>query len=231
MNKKIAVIGLGHFGINLCTKLTLLGADVLAIDKDHDKLEHIKDAVTHTVCLDSCDEKVLQAQGLEEFDAVIIALRDNFEDTLLTITNLQKLQIKRIIVRATTDKHHQILEHLGVSEVILPEEEAAFRLARTLTMENIVDSFTLEDDYTIIEAETPGEYVGKTLRELSLRKNLGVSLITIRRSEFQKGIFGIGKGKVDRIIGIPTPETSIERGDILVVFGPEKKIRSLFSAK
>lgn len=231
MNKKIAVIGLGHFGQYLSAKLSQLGAEVLAIDKDHEKLAHIKDLVTQTVCLDSCDEKVLLAQGLDEFDAIVIALRDNFEDTLLTITNLQKLKVKRIIVRATTDRHHQILEYLGVSEVILPEEEAAHRLGHSLTMENIIDSFTLEDDYTIIEAETPGEYVGKSLRELSLRKNVGVSLITIRRSQFKKGIFGFGKGKVDRIIGIPSPETIIERGDILVVFGPEKKIRSLFQHK
>lgn len=228
MKKKIAVIGLGHFGEYLCMKLSDSGSEVLAIDKDAEKLDQIKDVVTQTVCLDSCDEKVLRSQGLDEFDAIVIALRDNFEETLLTIMNLQKIGVKRIIVRAVTDQHQQILQHLGVDEILLPEEETAIRLAQTLTMENIIDSFSLNDDYIIIEAEAPGEYIGKTLKELELRKSFGVSLITIRRMTEKKGVLGFSKKNVEKIIGIPDAGTVIERGDILVVFGPEKNIKKVF---
>ncbi|QOJ28129.1 MAG: TrkA family potassium uptake protein [Ignavibacteriales bacterium] len=228
MRKKIAVIGLGHFGEYLSQKLSDSGSEVLAIDKDPEKLEQIKDAVTQTVCLDSCDEKVLRSQGLEEFDAVVIALRDNFEETLLTIMNLQKIGVKRIIVRAVTAEHQQILRHLGVDEVLLPEEETAIRLAQSLTMENIIDSFSLNDDYIIIEAEAPGEYIGKTIRELDMRKSFGVSLITIRRMTESKGVLGFGKKSIEKIIGIPDADTVVERGDILVLFGPEKNIKKVF---
>ncbi|MCC6548753.1 MAG: TrkA family potassium uptake protein [Ignavibacteriaceae bacterium] len=228
MRKKIAVIGLGHFGEYLCLKLTDLGSEVLAIDRDREKLDQIKDVVIHTVCLDSCDLKVLRTQGLEEFDAVVIALRDNFEETLLTIMNLQKIGVKRIIVRAVTAQHQQILQHLGVAEILLPEEETAIRLAQSLTMKNIIDSFSLNDDYIIIEAEAPGEYIGRSLKDLELRKNFGVSLITIRRMAESKGVLGIGKKNIEKIIGIPDAGTVIERGDILVVFGPEKNIKKVF---
>ncbi|GMU86807.1 MAG: potassium transporter Trk [Ignavibacteriales bacterium] len=231
MRKKIAVIGLGHFGEYLCLKLTDSGTEVLAIDKDAEKLDQIKDSVTQTICLDSCDLKVLRSQGLEEFDAVVIALRDNFEETLLTIMNLQKIGVKRIIVRAVTAQHQQILQHLGVAEVLLPEEETAIRLAQSLTMENIIDSFSLNDDYIIIEAEAPGEYIGKTLKELELRKSFGVSLITIRRMAESKGVFGISKKNVEKIVGLPEADTVIERGDILVVFGPEKNIKKVFAKR
>ncbi|MEX1276944.1 MAG: TrkA family potassium uptake protein [Bacteroidota bacterium] len=231
MNKKIAVIGMGHFGIHLAIGLAKKGADVLAIDDSLDRLDEVKDQVTHTVRLDATEETPLRSQGLEEFDAVVVAIGDNFEASLLTVAMLQKVGVNRIIVRATTAVHERILEHLGVKEIILPAAEAAERLANSLLFENVLDSYALSSDYTIAEVTVPDGFIGRTVEELDLQKRFEISLVTIKRMGKKSELFGLRKKEVETILGVPQPGTRVERGDILVVFGAKQAIQRLTEAE
>jgi len=227
MAKRFAVIGLGHFGHELAIGLTEKGSEVLAIDSSLDRLEEIKDKVTHTVRLDATDEKALRNQGIEDFDAVVVAIGDDFEATLLTVAVLQQIGIKRIIVRGTTPVHERILDHLEIAEIILPEVEAARRLADSLVLESVLDTFSVSSDHAIVEAPAPETLIGKSLRELRLPQEYHVSLVTIKRARRQPGLLGMRTKTVEVIVGIPTAETVIERGDILLVFGSRKAIERM----
>jgi trk system potassium uptake protein len=227
MLKKYAVIGLGNFGSYLASELTRKGAEVLAIDSDIDKLEDIKDSVSHTVKMDTTEVKSLKDQGLEEYDAVIVGIGDDFEASILTVSMLQQLGIKRIIVRATTSTHERILQHLDIEEIILPAQETADRLANSLMLEKVIDSFALTSEYTIVEAKSPEKFFGKTLLEINLRQKYEINVITIKKIEMKRRVFGFTKQQVEKIIGIPVPKTIIEPGDILVLFGKQKSIEKM----
>lgn len=230
MNKKFAIIGLGYFGEHLAIELAQKGADVLAIDDDLERLDDIKDKVAHTVCLDATDEKALRSQGLQEFDAVIVGIGDDFEAALLTVAMLQKIDVKRIIVRGTTPVHERILNHLGIREVVLPAVEAAERLANTLVFEKVVDSFALSSEYTIAEVAAPDSFIGHSIQDIDLRRRFEISLITIKRTVTKPQLLGFRKREIETIIGVPTALTAIERGDILVVFGTKKAIQRMLEA-
>jgi trk system potassium uptake protein TrkA len=227
MTRRYAVIGLGHFGSALASELSSKGAEVLAIDSDLERLDEIKEQVAHSVRLDATEERALRGQGLEEMDGVIVAIGDNFEATLLAVSQLQQLEVRRIIVRATTPVHERILTHLGIGEIIMPTLEAAERLSTSLLFEGALKSFSLASDYTILQATTPEVMIGKTLQELQIRERFQVSLITIEREEQRRGRFGLGKRTQKTILGVPVPATTIERGDTLVLFGKEKDIQNL----
>jgi trk system potassium uptake protein len=227
LNKKYAVIGLGYFGAHLAKELTNMGAEVLAIDDDMRKLEEIKELVTHTIKADSTEKSAMKNLGLNEYDAVILCMGDNFEANLLSIAVLQELEVNRIIVRATTPVHEKILIHLGIKEIILPAIEAADRLAHSLFMKKVVESFSLSSDYSIIESPTPKNFIGKNLIELNLPQNFGISLITIKRMETKHGVLGIGKKSIDNIIGIPSGDTVIEPNDMLVLFGTQERLNKI----
>jgi trk system potassium uptake protein len=227
MSKKFVVIGLGHFGSHLASELTSKGAEVLAIDKDLEKLEDIKDFVTHCIKLDSTEEKSLKNQAVYEYDAVIVSIGDDFEASILTIAMLQKLEVKRIIVRATTSNHEKILRHLGVSEIILPAEEAADKLANSLLMENVLDVFSLSSDYTIIESQVPQQFIGKKIEDLNLPLKFNVSIITIKRFESRNPLLGLRSGTIEKILGIPSPQLILGKDDILVLFGKQKEIEKM----
>jgi trk system potassium uptake protein TrkA len=227
MTKKFAVIGLGVFGTHLAIRLAEHGAEVIAIDSNYDKLENIKDFVTLTIKLDSTDKTALKNQQLDKLDAVIIGIGDDFEASILTTTILQQIGVKRIIVRGTTSVHKKIFNHLEVNEIILPAEEAAERLAESLAIDKVVNSFMVTPEYIIIEAKTPKRFVSKSLLDINIAENYDVSLITIKKTESKNKLLGIGKKTIERAIGIPTPETVIDPEDILVLFGKQKDIENL----
>jgi trk system potassium uptake protein TrkA len=224
MTKKVAVIGVGNFGAHLAVTLAKQGAEVLAIDSSMDRLEDIKDKVTYTVRLDSTEEKALRDQGLTELDAVIVAIGDDFEATLLTIVALQNIGVKRIIARATTKTHERILRHLGIEEVISPAVEAAERLADSLMYRGVIDSLELSSDYSIVEVSAPEAFIGKSLGELQLRETFDVNLITIKRVEQEPRLLGLRSRTVEKILGIPTPDMVVQRGDVLVLFATKPAI-------
>ncbi len=227
MTKKIAVIGIGNFGAHLAVTLAKQGAEVLAIDSSMDRLEDVKDKVTYTVRLDSTEEKALREQGLTELDAVIVAIGDDFEATLLTIVALQNIGVKRIIARATTKTHERILRHLGIEEVISPAVEAAERLADSLMYRGVIDSLELSSDYSIVEVNAPEAFIGKSLGELQLRETFDVNLITIKRIEQEPRLLGLRSRTVEKILGIPTPDMVVQRGDVLVLFATKPAISKM----
>jgi trk system potassium uptake protein TrkA len=227
MTKKVAVIGVGNFGAHLAVTLAKQGAEVLAIDSSMDRLEDVKDKVTYTVRLDSTEEKALREQGLTELDAVIVAIGDDFEATLLTIVALQNIGVKRIIARATTKTHERILHHLGIEEVISPAVEAAERLADSLMYRGVIDSLELSSDYSIVEVSAPEAFIGKSLGELQLRETFDVNLITIKRIEQEPRLLGLRSRTVEKILGIPTPDMVVQRGDVLVLFATKPAISKM----
>jgi trk system potassium uptake protein TrkA len=224
MARRIGVIGLGNFGYQLAVELAEKQVEVLALDANPDRIDDIKDRVTHAVRLDATEEKALRDQGIQDVDAVIVAIGDNFEATLLAVASLQNAGATRIIVRATSEVHERILRHLGLKEIILPAVEAATRLANSLLFEKVVDSLSLSDDYTIAEVSAPAGFVEKTVRDLDLEHRYDVTLVTIKRIEIGEGFLGIGRREREIIVGVPKPDMTISRGDRLLIFGRKKSI-------
>lgn len=223
MVKRFAVIGLGYFGSNLARELTGNGAEVIAIDNTMSKIEEIKDEVAYAVRLDSTDEKTLRNQGLEDLDAVIVSIGEDFENALLTCVLLLEFGCRNVIVKSTSPIHTRIFRSVGVHTIVAPDLDMAQRLSASLVSENILETVPLTDDYSIIQVIAPSFMVGKTLAELDLRRAHNVNLITIKRRESKKG----GKEGTAHIIGVPLPETRIEKDDTLILMGEHRSIGKL----
>lgn len=227
MRRQFAVIGLGNFGSQLALELARRGAEVLAIDGDAGKLDAVKDEVAHTVRLDATDKEALAEQRLAELDAVVVSFGEDFEAAVLTTILLRETGVRRIIVRAVSERHERILQMLGVNEVVLPISEAVTRLSTTLMLTGVVDSFALSRDDTIAELAAPESVVDRTVGEVRFREQYGLLLVTIRRVVRVPQLFGLLDRTEERILGVLPPEARIERGDTLIVFGPKKAIEKL----
>ena len=227
MSRQFAVIGLGNFGSQLAVELTRRGAEVLAIDEREEAVDDLRDLVTHTVRLDATDPKALAEQRITEMDAVVVSFGSHFETALLTVSVLKQIGAKRLIVRAMTARHEKILEALGVDEVVLPVTETVARLSGSLMVEGLYDSFALSADFAVGEVGVPEELLGKKVGEIDFPVDFGVTIVTIRRIVPETRILGLGTRMVERILGIPSPATPLERGDTLVVFGSKKALEKL----
>ena len=211
--KSYVVIGLGRFGSTLARQLCKLGAEVLAMDVHNDLVQQVADDVTHAVVGDAQDKDVLRALGVRDFDCAIVAIGTNLAASVLTVMNLQELGVPYIICKAHDETHSRVLQKLGVNKVVIPEQENAARLARSLNSHNVLDYIELSEDYGILELPTPRGWLGKSLKELNIRAKLGVNIIAVENG---------GKTNVS-----PGADYRIGEGDILVVLGDNYSLEAV----
>lgn len=218
MGKKYAVIGLGQFGTAIAKTLSSRNAEVIAIDKNIDKVENIKDAVSYTVSIDATNKEALMGQNIQDMDCVIIAIGENFHSAILCANILVELGVKRIIGRAMGENERLILEKLGINEIISPEDELGFRITESILNPNIIFSISLPDNYLIVELKAPKKICEEKLGDIKLREDFGLNLITILRASNKE------TGVDHHISGVPSSDTIINSNDILVLFGESKNL-------
>ncbi|HET8861380.1 TrkA family potassium uptake protein [Marivirga salinae] len=222
MTNRFAVIGLGQFGESIARTLSDSGAEVLAIDIDLDKVESIKDDVAYAVALDSTDVKALKAQNIQDMDAVVVAIGENFEGLLLTTVLLLELEVERIIARAANAQQRMILEKMGVEEILSPEETVGKTVAEMLLHPNMKSFLPLPDDYEIVEINTPSRVVDQTISEIGLREKYNLNLITVKRLYDEKVEGQLQQ--VEHIIGVPRADTFLKETDIMILLGKSKDV-------
>jgi trk system potassium uptake protein TrkA len=110
-----------------------------------------------------------------------------------------------------------------VHTIVAPDLDMAVRLAGSLISTSILDSIPLTGRYSIVQVKAPSYMIGRTLRELDLRREHNVNLITIKRRPEKEA----GNEMPEEIIGVPMPETRIEKHDVLILMGEQKNVERL----
>ena len=226
---KFIIIGLGNFGLSLAIKMTEMGHEVIGVDKRPEKVESAKDKITFGMTLDSTNPLAVKNLPIKETDVVVVAIGEDEGSSILTTALIKQSEPKRLISRAISVLHHNVLEAMGVDEIIHPEEEAAYRLAKRLELNQIVDSFDISDKYTIYEIKAPEHMIGKTVLETGFRQEFKMNIITIIRKKRKKNILGVAR-EVKDSIGLVTPDTVLQEEDLLVVFARKEDLNRFLDA-
>ena len=206
--KQFAIIGLGNFGYYLATNLYEKRHTVLAIDKDINPVQEIKDKVTQAVVADATDIRTLETLGIQQMDAAVVCIGSVISDSILATLNLKDIGVKRVFAKAVTEPHGRILHKIGALEVIFPEKDQAISLAERLHNPNILDYLPFLDGYSIVELLSPQRFIGKDLKELNLINKYGVQVLAIK------------KILPERLNMIPKGQYVLKDGDILILLGP-----------
>ncbi|MDP0501607.1 MAG: TrkA family potassium uptake protein [Verrucomicrobiota bacterium JB022] len=218
---KIAIIGIGQFGLQLALALAEDKHEVIVIDQDEKTVDSLKDKVAHAVIGDAKDIKVLDELGLTKVDRVCVTIGEDFAASLLITGHLQELGVKNIYCRSINHVHERLLRLMKVDNIIQAEALAARQLAKRMGIRGATRHFGLSNDFGIVELSVPEFLVGKRLMEADLRRRFTVNLVTVRRN----------RGEESAIIGVPPPDLMFEEGDELVVFGTDQAIREFSTRK
>ena len=214
---KFAVIGMGSFGGNVAETLDKKGAEVLAVDIDKDKIESLKNKVSHAVCMDAASKENLLALGIQDMDVVIVSLGPDMESSILTVLYLHEMGVSRIVAKALSEDHAKILEAVGATEVIFPEKDMAIKTALRLINPNVLEYLPLLSGIGIQEIAPPEKFIGKNLRELDIRNKYDIQVIAIRELIPEKTTF------------IPKADFVIKDSDILIIMGSDTQLARLNS--
>lgn len=213
MRNKVAVLGLGSFGSTVARELMNLHCEVLGVDIDEALVERHADLLTHAVEADASTERVIEDLGLASYDAVVVAIGEQLEASILATLMLKQAGVARVWVRATNHNHHRILERLGADHISHPEHDSGIRVAQQLLHADLVDFMAFGGGLYVVEVTAPERLCGETLSEIDLGE--GVRLIAARR------------GTEVVVDGEPGMERVIEGGDRFLLVGRTEALQAL----
>lgn len=213
MKKQFAVIGLGRFGGSVARALCEMGYEVLAVDKNEQRIQDFSNIATHAVVADTTDEEALNALGIRNFDIVVVAIGEDIQSSILTTLILKEMDVQKVVVKARNALHGKVLYKIGADKVVYPERDMGIRVVHSLISPNILDIIELADDYSIVEIHAGEFFSGKTLKDLDIRAKFGCNVMAIKSG--------------DRINIAPLASDRINEGDILVVIGHNDDLQRL----
>ena len=213
--KRVVVIGLGIFGFNIARDLFENGLEVIAIDKDKEVVQKIRDFSTKAIVADCTDKEMMESIGIQQDDVVIVSFGEDLAASTLVTLHLKEMKVKSIIVKAPDEDHKHVLEKVGATEVIIPEKEVADRVAKNLISPNVLDYIPLSDEYTICELVPPSAFVGKSIGELHLRTKYHIDVIAVKEV------------LPERLLMVPRADFVLKDSDVLVVIGKEEDIKKI----
>ncbi len=212
---QVAVVGLGRFGRAVCSELHRMGYEVMGADRDERLVSRVlaENMVSRAIQLDSTDPNSLKEGGIFEFDAVVVAIGNYVQESIITALNVKEGGVRHVVAKASSEIHGKLLKRVGADRVVFPERDAGRELAFSLMKPTILEGLELDEDHSIVEVAIPKEFNNKTLEELQLRNHYGLNVIAVECS--------------GRFVMNPEPTQRLTAGSAMVVCGGNKDIQRL----
>ncbi|MDD5348320.1 MAG: TrkA family potassium uptake protein [Candidatus Omnitrophica bacterium] len=227
--RSIAVIGLGNFGSTVAKELTQRGAHVIAVDKNKDRVEELKDSVSYAVVLNSVDESALKSAGIQDVDVALVCIGEDIEGNLLTTLLLKKIGVNKVWARATSPIQGEILKTMEVDEIIGLEEEMGKIVARSLISSAVTKHIPLSPGHSIAEINIPECFIGKTIREIDPRKKFSVNVVAVKKRKPEINKQG-ERVFLEVTESCPSPDLPLGAEDAFLIVGKDEDIERFLHA-
>lgn len=215
--KSILIIGMEHFGQHLASRFMALGNDVMIVDKSEKIIDEISPLFTDSQIGDCTNEGVLRSLGVSNFDICFVTIGADFQASMEIASMLKELGAKHVVSKAKTERQAKLLKKVGADEVIYPEREVSERLAVRYSANNIFDYVELTGEYSIFEVPVLSSWVGKSIRNVEVRRKHKVNIIAIKSD--------------NNLQPMPGADYIFREGDHVVVIGKSTDVFQLTSKK
>lgn len=212
--KSILLIGIGNLGKLIAREIDALGHEIMAVDRNEDRINTILPFVTSAQIGDSTNELFLKSLGVNNYDVCIVTIGEGFQSSLETVSLLKDLGAKWVVARADSEVQEKFLLRNGADDVINPERQIAQWTAIRFTSDHILDYIKLDEEHGIFEVAIPDSWLGKTVSEVDIRKKFGINILGFKKD----GITSTAVG----------PDTVFAEDKTLLVLGEMKAIHKCF---
>ena len=212
--KSVLLIGLGRFGNHIAAKLNELHHQVMAVDKNEQRINDVLPLVTDAQIGDATNKAFLRSLGVDNYDVCFVAIGDDFQSSLIVTSYLKELGAKKVIARASRNVQRQFLLRNGADGVVYPEEQLAAWTAIRYTADHILDYIALDNEFAIYDVAVPAEWDGKTVGGLDIRKKYNLNLLAVRNN-----------GTPSMAV---TSDTQLKQNQTILVLGKWKDIQKCF---
>ncbi|MBR4725321.1 MAG: TrkA family potassium uptake protein [Lachnospiraceae bacterium] len=212
--RSILLVGVNRFGSLLAKQFHDQGHQIMAVDKEEERINNILPLVTDAQIGDSTNEAFLRTLGINNYDICIVTIGGDFQSSLETTSLLKELGGRFVISRADRDVQAKFLLRNGADEVINPEKQIAEWAAIRYASEHILDYIKLDDDHAIFEVPIPREWSGKSIGQIDIRKKYGITIMAVKE-----------QGKMNLSV---TPDTVLDDKKTMLVLGEQRAIQKCF---
>ncbi len=178
--KSVLIIGMGVLGQHLARKMAEFGNEVMLVDENEDIIQEMAQEFPNAIVGDCTSDGVLRSLGVGNFDYCFVTVGEDFYATLEITAILKELGAKCVISKAKRNRQAEFLKKIGADEVFYPEEEMAESLAVKYTADNIYDYIELTDEYSVYEMPIIKEWIGKSIKNVDVRKLYNINIIAIK---------------------------------------------------
>jgi trk system potassium uptake protein TrkA len=181
--RDFAIIGLGNFGAAVAAELKTMKCRVTGIDLDKARVQDHRDSLNTAILADATDRRLLENLEVDKFECFVVSTGENTDASILITLHLKELNAAKIIVKAKSSDQARILQKVGADQALIPEQQMAQRVARSLASPNLIEFLPMTPEYSIAELEPPKDFVGKSLAELEIRSKYHMQVIAVRDKE------------------------------------------------
>ena len=215
------ICGYGRVGRGAAAELQHAGAPFVVVDCEPARVERAMSDGMLALAADATRDDTLHQVGIERARGLVAALATD-ADNLFVLLSAKGLNPKLYVAaRAAEEGAEEKMRRAGADAVFAPYSITGHRLAQSLLRPHVVQflDFTTKDiamDIAIeqVRVSAGSEVAAKTIREMQLRRNMGVIVMAIRRRD-------------GNMLFNPPADTAVEAGDYLIVMGKQHDLTAL----
>jgi len=214
------ICGAGRVGTNLIRSLQGSEDTFIVLESDAQKVARLLDSGIAVLVRDATLEESLHDAGVEHARGLAACLPDDADNVYVVLTARDLNPNIHIVARAAEEQAEAKLIRAGANRVVAPTIIGGHRMAMALTkpaVGDFLDSITanqLDLGFEQLEVEQLSSFVGRKLSETTIRSQLNIVIVSIRRTDGQ-------------IIFNPNGETLIQAGDMLIAIGAAESLSTL----
>ena len=221
LNDHYIVCGFGRVGRGAASELQRAGVPFLVVDKNEDRVEWAMKAGMLAALADATNDETLRDAGVLRAKGLIATLSSD-ADNLFVILSAKALKPSLLVsARIATEETERKMRLAGADYVFAPYDMTGYRMAQVMLKPHVFQfiDFTTKSiglDVGIEQVRVPSssEFVSKSLEAMQIRKELGVIVLAIRKSD-------------GRMLFNPPADAEIHGGDFLIVMGESVNLRRL----
>jgi voltage-gated potassium channel len=218
MHDHVVICGWGRVGRSIASEVAEAGRLLVVIDNDPERLAG---SPYPTVLGDATEDATLAAAGIDRATALIAAVDADAANSFIILSARAVCPELFIVARARSADSEEKLRRAGADRVVNPQHIGGARMAAFVLRPHVAEfvdvvmhdrnlEFRLEE--LTIGGSSP--LARKSMREARIRDRTGALVLAVREAGGQ-------------LRTNPSPETTIEAGDLLIAIGTETELRAL----
>ncbi len=216
--------GFGRVGRSAAAELQRTGVPFVVMDRNPDKVEWAIKSGCLAVVADCARDEMLREVGITRAKGLIAALSSDADNLFLILSAKTLNPMLNVSVRVAEEEAESKMRRAGADAVYLPYSMTGYRLAQAIVRPHVFEFLDITSTSRMglnvgmeqVRVDEGCPLAGKSLRDLQLRREIGVIVLAIRRLS--------GEMEFN-----PPADALLNSGDVLIVMGKVEDVQKLES--